>query len=100
MLGEALARLQVEAWDKSKRQRGWMTRCHLTVLPNGRKRRKQPKQRTPLVVPLPVSLSAKAKRKALRNLKRKQQKQDMGSKFDMMNRGRRLPGSFESGKRR
>jgi predicted neuraminidase len=35
-LGEAMARLQLEAWDKSKRQRGWMTRCHLTVLPNGR----------------------------------------------------------------
>lgn len=35
-LGEAMARLQLDAWDKSKRQRGWMTRCHLTVLPSGR----------------------------------------------------------------
>lgn len=35
-LGEELARLQLEAWDKSKRQRGWMTRCHATVLPSGR----------------------------------------------------------------
>jgi predicted neuraminidase len=35
-LGEVLARLQLEAWDKSKRQRGWMTRCHLAVLPSGR----------------------------------------------------------------
>lgn len=35
-LGEALARLQLEAWDMSKRQRGWMTRCHVTVLPSGR----------------------------------------------------------------
>jgi predicted neuraminidase len=35
-LGEILARLELEAWDKSKRQRGWMTRCHLTVLPSGR----------------------------------------------------------------
>lgn len=35
-LGEVIARLQLEAWDKSKRQRGWMTRCHATVLPSGR----------------------------------------------------------------
>ncbi len=35
-LGEDLARLQWEAWDKSKRQRGWMPRCHLTLLPSGR----------------------------------------------------------------
>jgi predicted neuraminidase len=36
MIGETMARLESEAWDKSKRQRGWMTRCHLTVLPSGR----------------------------------------------------------------
>jgi predicted neuraminidase len=36
VIGEYMARLQQEAWDKSKRQRGWMTRCHLTVLPSGR----------------------------------------------------------------
>ena len=36
VIGESMARLQQEAWDKSKRQRGWMTRCHLTVLPSGR----------------------------------------------------------------
>lgn len=36
LLGEALARLQLEAWDKSKRQRGWMPRCHAVVLPSGR----------------------------------------------------------------
>jgi predicted neuraminidase len=35
-VNQALARLQLEAWDKSKRQRGWMTRCHLSVLPSGR----------------------------------------------------------------
>ena len=35
-LGEAMARLELDAWDKSKRQRGWMTRCHLAVLPSGR----------------------------------------------------------------
>jgi len=35
-LGAVMARLQLEAWDKSKRQRGWMTRCHLAVLPSGR----------------------------------------------------------------
>jgi hypothetical protein len=35
-LGEVMAWLQLEAWDKSKRQRGWMTLCHLTVLPSGR----------------------------------------------------------------
>jgi predicted neuraminidase len=35
-LSEAMARLQLNAWDKSKRQRGWMTRCHLAVLPSGR----------------------------------------------------------------
>ena len=35
-LNEELARLQLESWDKSKRQRGWMTRCHATVLPSGR----------------------------------------------------------------
>jgi predicted neuraminidase len=35
-LGEVMARLQLDAWDKSKRQRGWMTRCHLAVLPSGR----------------------------------------------------------------
>lgn len=33
---QTLAQLQLDAWDKSKRQRGWMTRCHLTVLPSGR----------------------------------------------------------------
>lgn len=35
-LGQEMARLQLEAWDKSKRQRGWMTRCHLAILPSGR----------------------------------------------------------------
>jgi len=33
---ETIARIQYEAWDMSKRQRGWMTRCHMTVLPSGR----------------------------------------------------------------
>lgn len=36
LFGQTMARLQLEAWDKSKRQRGWMTRCHLSVLPSGR----------------------------------------------------------------
>ena len=36
MIAGYAARLQREARDKSKRQRGWMTRCHLTVLPSGR----------------------------------------------------------------
>jgi len=35
-LGRELAQLQLESWDKSKRQRGWMTRCHVTILPSGR----------------------------------------------------------------
>jgi predicted neuraminidase len=35
-LGKAIAQLELNAWDKSKRQRGWMTRCHLAVLPSGR----------------------------------------------------------------
>ncbi|MCP5521151.1 MAG: exo-alpha-sialidase [Verrucomicrobiales bacterium] len=35
-LREAMARLQLAAWDPSRRQRGWMTRCHAVVLPSGR----------------------------------------------------------------
>ena len=35
-VGAALAQLELAAWDKSKRSRGWMTRCHVTVLPDGR----------------------------------------------------------------
>ncbi|MBM3495341.1 MAG: exo-alpha-sialidase [Armatimonadetes bacterium] len=35
-LRETIARIQYEAWDLSKRQRGWMTRCHVLVLPSGR----------------------------------------------------------------
>jgi predicted neuraminidase len=33
---ESMAQLEWAAWDKSKRQRGWMTRCHGVVLPTGR----------------------------------------------------------------
>jgi predicted neuraminidase len=36
LVGQAMAKLELDAWDKSKRQRGWMTRCCPIVLPSGR----------------------------------------------------------------
>ncbi len=36
MIAAYAARLRRQSRDKSRRQRGWMTRCHLVVLPSGR----------------------------------------------------------------